>query len=61
MYSDGPAKAMDFHETYLRAVFGFLGITDITFIHSEGLAMGEDAVNTALANSRTAIAGLVAA
>jgi FMN-dependent NADH-azoreductase len=61
VYSDGPAKAMDFHETYLRAVFGFLGITDITFIHSEGLAMGEDAVNTALANSRTAIAGLVAA
>lgn len=61
VYSEGPAKVMDFHETYLRAVFGFLGITDITFIHSEGLAMGEDAVNTALANSRTAIAGLVAA
>lgn len=61
VYSEGPAKVMDFHETYLRAVLGFLGITDITFIHSEGLAMGEDAVNTALAGSRAAIDGLIAA
>ena len=61
VYSEGPAKVMDFHETYLRAVLGFLGITDITFVHSEGLAMGEDAVNTALAGSRAAIDGLIAA
>ncbi len=61
VYSEGPAKVMDFHETYLRAVFGFLGVTDITFIHSEGLAMGDDAVNAALAGSRSAIDGLIAA
>ncbi len=61
VYSEGPAKVMDFHETYLRAVFGFLGITDITFIHSEGLAMGDEAVNAALAGSRSAIDGLIAA
>jgi len=61
VYSEGPAKVMDFHETYLRAVFGFLGVTDITFIHSEGLAMGEEAVNAALAGSRSAIDGLIAA
>jgi FMN-dependent NADH-azoreductase len=61
IYSEGPAKVMDFHETYLRAVLGFLGITDITFIHSEGLAMGEEAINTALAGSRAAIGGLIAA
>lgn len=61
VYSEGPAKVMDFHETYLRAVFGFLGVTDITFIHSEGLAMGDEAVNAALAGSRSAIDGLIAA
>lgn len=61
VYSTGPAKVMDFHETYLRAVLGFLGITDISFIHSEGLAMGEEAVNNALIGSRSAIDGLIAA
>lgn len=61
VYSTGPAKVMDFHETYLRAVLGFLGITDISFVHSEGLAMGEEAVNTALAGSRSAIDDLIAA
>jgi len=61
VYSTGPAKVMDFHETYLRAVLGFLGITDISFVHSEGLAMGEEAVNTAMVGSRSAIDGLIAA
>ncbi len=61
VYSTGPAKVMDFHETYLRAVLGFLGITDVSFVHSEGLAMGEEAVNTALAGSRSAINDLIAA
>ena len=61
VYSQGPAKSMDFHETYLRAVLGFLGITDISFIHAEGLAMGEDAVNSALAGSRDAMQALIAA
>ena len=61
VYSQGPAKSMDFHETYLRAVLGFLGITDVSFIHSEGLAMGEEAVNSALAGSRDAMHALIAA
>jgi FMN-dependent NADH-azoreductase len=52
---------MDFHETYLRAVLGFIGLTDITFIRSEGLGMGDDAVANAIANSRHAIAELLAA
>jgi FMN-dependent NADH-azoreductase len=61
VYSTGPAKAMDFHETYLRAVLGFIGLTDIHFIHSEGLAMGDDAVNSAVTGSRNAMASLIAA
>ncbi len=61
VYSTGPAKALDFHETYLRGVLGFLGITDVNFVHSEGLAMGEEAVNSALAGSRSAMDALIAA
>lgn len=37
-----PTAAFDFQETYLRALFGFLGITDVTFVRAEGVAMGPD-------------------
>ncbi|MCD9087004.1 NAD(P)H-dependent oxidoreductase [Stenotrophomonas sp. SY1] len=43
IYAEGtPAAPMDYHETYLKSVFGFLGITDIQFIRAEGLAMGDE-------------------
>jgi FMN-dependent NADH-azoreductase len=61
VYSHGPAASMDFHETYLRAVLGFIGLTDITFVHTEGLAMGEDAVNQAVSQTRGKVAELIAA
>jgi len=35
-YSSGPYSEMDFVEPYIRAIFGFLGITDITFIKANG-------------------------
>jgi FMN-dependent NADH-azoreductase len=41
-YSDGPAKALDGQEPHLRALLGFIGITDVTFIRAERLAMGPD-------------------
>lgn len=43
-----PAAAFDHQETYLRALFGFLGITDITFIRAEGVAMGPEARKKAI-------------
>src|SRR3984957_340383 len=36
-----PTASLDHQETYLRAVFQFMGITDITFIRAEGLAVGD--------------------
>jgi FMN-dependent NADH-azoreductase len=43
VYSQGsPAQPMDFQETYLRALFGFLGVTDIEFVRAEGVNLGED-------------------
>lgn len=31
----GPMGAYDFQEPYLRAIFGFVGITDIDFVHAQ--------------------------
>ncbi|WP_345953933.1 FMN-dependent NADH-azoreductase [Mucilaginibacter sp. PAMB04168] len=39
VYSDGPFKAFDFTEPYLRAVLGFMGMTDITTYRVEGVNM----------------------
>lgn len=41
VYSEGPMKAYDFTESYLRAVLGFIGMTDVTVYRAEGLAMPE--------------------
>jgi FMN-dependent NADH-azoreductase len=35
LYSEGPAQAIDFQEPYLRALLGFIGLNDVTFIHAE--------------------------
>jgi FMN-dependent NADH-azoreductase len=43
VYSQGPMKAMDFQEPYLRQLLGFIGITDVTFVPVEGVAYGPDA------------------
>lgn len=53
-----PFKAMDFQEPYLRGVLGFLGLTDVTFVHIEGLALGEQAAADGIARARGAVAGL---
>lgn len=42
IYTEGPAAAIDHQEPYLRAVFNFLGITDIDYIRAEGVAMGAE-------------------
>lgn len=61
VYSEGPAQAMDFNATYLRTVLGFIGLTDVTIINSEGVAMGEEGVNKALAKTSNTINELLPA
>ncbi len=61
VYSEGShAAPFDHQETYLKAAFGFLGITDITFVRAEGVAMGPEARTAALASAKNATAALVA-
>lgn len=60
VYSEGPAAAYDHVTTYLRSVLGFLGMTDVTFVVAEGVAMGEEAVAAAIAKGRGKIEALAA-
>jgi FMN-dependent NADH-azoreductase len=65
LYAPGmPQHANDFHEPYLRAILGFIGIDDIAFIRAEGLAYGpeqrEKAMRAALASVASVVAGLSA-
>jgi FMN-dependent NADH-azoreductase len=48
VYSEGPMQSFDFQEPYLRAVLGFMGITDVEVVRVEGVAFGDEAVNQAL-------------
>src|SRR5882724_10549453 len=56
VYSDGPAKPLDFQEPYLRAILGFIGLTDIDVVRVEGVALSaigpEKAMASAMARSR---------
>ena len=58
VYSDGPYKPYDFQESYLRAVLGFIGLTDVTVVRAEGLALGPDAAAKAVAEAKSAVAAL---
>lgn len=57
VYSAGsPLEALDFQEPYLRAVFAFFGIIDVDFIRAEGIAIGPEHKERAIAAARQTIA-----
>ena len=59
IYSEGsPAAPFDHQESYLKVAFGFLGITDLTFIRAEGVAMGTQARDGAMDSARKETAAL---
>ena len=60
LYSEGPASAIDFQEPYLRHLLGFMGITDVTFVHAEKIGYGPEARTASLAQAKSRIAGLTA-
>jgi FMN-dependent NADH-azoreductase len=55
-----PAADMEHQESYLRAVFGFFGITDITFVRAEGVALGAEAREKAIDAARGEVIRLAA-
>jgi FMN-dependent NADH-azoreductase len=52
--------ALDHQENYLRSVFGFFGVTDVTFIRAEGLAMSPEHRTKAIDAALVDIAQLAA-
>ena len=53
VYSDGPYKPYDFQEPYLRAILGFIGITDVEVVDVEGVAVSAIGPEKALASAAT--------
>jgi len=47
-----PKEKFDFQEPYSRHVFGFVGLTDVTFIHAENQARDEAGPSLAAAAER---------
>jgi FMN-dependent NADH-azoreductase len=45
------SEALEHQESYLKTVFGFLGITDVSIVRAEGVAMGDEAKAKALASA----------
>ncbi|USP38808.1 FMN-dependent NADH-azoreductase [Acinetobacter sp. XS-4] len=57
VYSEGSAaEVLDYQETYIKAFFNFIGVTDITFVRAEGIAFGPEARQAALDNAAAQIA-----
>lgn len=50
----------DSQTTYVRDFLGFIGITDVEFIYAEGLNMGDESKNAALAKAHQSLATLTA-
>jgi FMN-dependent NADH-azoreductase len=61
-YGAGTPAAVGEHlETYLRFVFGFIGVADLEFISADGIQMGPEHREKALAGALQAITDLRAA
>ncbi|ARV57740.1 FMN-dependent NADH-azoreductase [Nostocales cyanobacterium HT-58-2] len=56
----GSFEAYNYQDPYLKVVFGFIGITDITFIHVENDEFGGQRLAQSIATAQAQIAELVA-
>ena len=60
-YSEGsPIQSYDLQTPYLQLIFGFIGITDVEFIHAEQLDAGDEARSLAIANAQSEIRAALA-
>jgi FMN-dependent NADH-azoreductase len=60
LYSEGPAQAVDFQEPYLRHLLGFMGLSDVTFVHAEKIGYGPDAREQAITAATAALRQIAA-
>jgi FMN-dependent NADH-azoreductase len=55
VYSEGPLTPFDFQEPYLRTILGFIGLTNVTFVHVEGLRISAEAATQGIERARRTI------
>ena len=53
-------QAMDHQESYLKVIFGFMGVTDITIVRAEGVALGADIKTAAVQAAKAQVEQLEA-
>lgn len=62
VYAEGaPAAAFEHHETYLRSIFAFIGVTDFEIVRAEGIAVGAEQRAAAIKAAQDEISKLKAA
>ncbi|WP_298260066.1 FMN-dependent NADH-azoreductase [Bradyrhizobium sp.] len=59
--ADTPAAALEHLESYLRGIFGFIGVTQPEFISADGIQVGPEYREKALASALEAVTNLRAA
>ena len=59
-YGDAPMAALEHLETYLRGVFGFIGVTALEFIAADGIMVGPEQRDKAVATALQTAASLAA-
>lgn len=59
VYSQGPFAAVEHLATYLTAILGFLGISDVEIVRAEGVAYGPEQDKAAMASAQERIGTLV--
>lgn len=61
VYAPGsPAAPFEHHESYLTSVLSFIGLTDVTVVRAEGLALGPEVREEAMVKARKHIAAIAA-
>ena len=59
-YGAAPMSAYNFQEPYLRAIFGFIGVTDVQVITADSMNMGDDAAKLARQKAENILKDLAA-
>jgi FMN-dependent NADH-azoreductase len=61
VYAAGsPTALLEHHESYLKGVLGFIGLSDVTVVRAEGLAFGPEAREAAMSKARKDIQAIAA-
>jgi FMN-dependent NADH-azoreductase len=56
---EGAQAATDFQVSYLRKIFGLIGLTDVTFVHADRQGMGGQAAQLATENAIRQVTSVV--